>query len=228
MPVGTPIGRSSGPLNIPGAPPPGANMPGGLSIGQSPNKSIKDDDDPGDEDEAAHGGRASSGDKRRRRASSVTAGGTASSLTGQLLIFLAGSSPHSLNSAIPPPALSIPQGGPGPASAQGHPSSATGSMPNQISLGQTPTSPQQQHSSIPNASQNYSTSYGGHPPPQHHQQQGEASPIYGGAHMIPPSNYTYGPSGQAGQQQMGSLAAAQHGHWAPQQQVQQGQHYGRR
>lgn len=218
MPVGTPIGRSSGPLSMPG-PPSGANMPGGLAIGQS-NKSVKDDDDVAEEDEpATHGGRASSGDKRRRRASSTTAGGS--------------SSPHSLNSAIPPPTLSIPPGASGPGSAQAHPPSAGGPIPSQIALGQSPTSPQQQHSQIPPPSQGYSTSYGGHPPPHHQPQQGDGSPIYPGAHMMPPpGSYSYGPGGQAGQQQLGGLAAAaaQHGHWGPPQQtpVQQTGHYGRR
>ncbi|KAF7314434.1 MADS-box domain-containing protein [Mycena kentingensis (nom. inval.)] len=47
MPVGQPIGRSSGPGGSPSS-----NIPGGLSIsGGPPNSSSKEDDEPGDEDE---------------------------------------------------------------------------------------------------------------------------------------------------------------------------------
>ncbi|KAJ7600715.1 SRF-type transcription factor (DNA-binding and dimerization domain)-domain-containing protein [Mycena floridula] len=231
MPVGTPIGRSSGPLSMPGTSP-GTNIPGGLSIGQNPGNTIKDDEDVPDEEEVAHTGRAPPGEKRRRRASSTNTGGQAAT------------SPHSPSSAIPPPALSIPPGTSGPASAQPHPSSAT-TAPAQISLGQSPTSPQPQHSQIPNSSQNYPGSYGGHsshgagsqhPHPGQHQQQADGSPMYATPHMMPQGSYNYSSGGQAGQQQQqqqlgGIPAGSQHGHWGapPQQQrqVQQGQHYGR-
>lgn len=68
MPVGAPIGRSSGQMNMAGPPPPN-NLPGGLSISGAPagNAVKEDEDDDANEDTAAtHGGRASSGDKRRR------------------------------------------------------------------------------------------------------------------------------------------------------------------
>ena len=72
MPVGTPIGRSSNPMNMSAPPPGAANIPGGLSIGQNSAGAMKDGDDDAEEEEAAHGGRPRLGDKRRRPSSSNT------------------------------------------------------------------------------------------------------------------------------------------------------------
>ncbi|THV00855.1 hypothetical protein K435DRAFT_854374 [Dendrothele bispora CBS 962.96] len=233
MPVGAPLGRQSN-LGPPSAPP--SNLPGGLSIGQGQPPVMKEDEDAAqDDDESVRGGRANVGDKRRRRASSnagpppppppAARGG-------------ASTSPHSPNSAIPPP-LSIP---PGSSSQASQPGSATASS--QIAIGNSPTSPQQGHSVPPTSSAQYSPTYAhAHPHPHHSQHPSHQSPsseggMYGAtpAHMIP-SNYAYGTSQQGApgsQQPLGSLAAAatQHGHWTSQQQQQQvagqGGHYGRR
>ncbi|KAF8622493.1 hypothetical protein AX15_006970, partial [Amanita polypyramis BW_CC] len=113
MPIGTPLGRPSGPMSMPGPPPGANNLPGGLSIGNAPSgNSVKEDEDDGDNDDAVHGGRATAGDKRRRRASSTAGAGPPSARSA--------TSPHSPNSTIPPPPLSIPTG-PG----QAQPSPAT-------------------------------------------------------------------------------------------------------
>ena len=102
IPVGPPITRSSGPINIPG--PPTTNIPGGLSISGGPSgPTVKEDENDDDhvDDPAAHGGRATTGDKRRRRNSS-TSGPSSAQPRGA-------TSPHSPNSTVPP--LSIPGSG---------------------------------------------------------------------------------------------------------------------
>ncbi|KAF8158082.1 SRF-type transcription factor (DNA-binding and dimerization domain)-domain-containing protein [Crassisporium funariophilum] len=239
MPVGPPLGRSSGPMSMPG-PPASANIPGGLSISGSPSGGpVKEDDGDDDHHEdtaAVHGGRPTAGDKRRRRGSS-TSGPTAAGSNAR-----GATSPHSPNSTIPPP-LNIPAGGqPQQGAQQPHPShqQQQASQP-QIALG-SPTSPQQQHQQVPAQAGQYSpSSYGHHPgqQPQHHQQQHDTG-LYS-PHMMSPGGYTYpgpgGPPTQGGPgQQLGGLAAAaaQHGHWGGQPQAQQpsqvgqGGHYGRR
>jgi hypothetical protein len=101
-----------------------------------------------------------------------------------------------------------------------------------MAMGASPTSPQQQHASIPQtpSQAQYPAQYGH---TQHHQsQQGEG--MYN-AHMMQPGGYSY--AGAGGQQQLSSLAAAagqhnSHTHWQqPQQQPQAvpgGAHYGSR
>ncbi|KAF5360372.1 hypothetical protein D9756_004914 [Leucocoprinus leucothites] len=225
MPVGTPLNRASGPMNV-GAPPGSNNLPGGLAISGAPaGNPIKEDHDGDEDDEATHGGRATAGDKRRRRVSSATNPRGATS-------------PHTPNATVPPP-LSIPPPGSGqPNSAQPHTAHpAQQQPPPQITLG-SPTSPQQQHTQVTASSpQAYSAGNSYHHPGQqpHHQAPQQQHDMYGG-HTMPPGSYSYASMGAApGQgapgQPLGGLAAAaaQHGHWAPaQQQVQQGGHYGRR
>ncbi|KAF5338969.1 hypothetical protein D9611_008808 [Ephemerocybe angulata] len=221
MPVGPPIGRASGPMSIPGGPPPANNLPGGLSIGNQPGNPSKDEDDDHDDDPAAHGGRASSGDKRRRRASSTTnpPPGSATNARGP-------TSPHSPNATVPPP-LNIPPG------QQGHAQHPSHQPQQSIALG-SPTSPQQHHSQVPSSGQYSSGSYGQHPgQPQTHQQHDAG--MYN-SHMMSPGGYSYpgpgAPPSQGGQQLGGlAAAAASHGHWgqaAQQPPVSQGNHYGRR
>lgn len=103
IPVGPPIGRSSGPMSIPG-PPPAANIPGGLSIPGGPSgPTVKEDENDDDhvDDATAHGGRPAAGDKRRRRGSSTS--GPSSNPRGA-------TSPASPNTNVSP--LSIPGSGP--------------------------------------------------------------------------------------------------------------------
>jgi len=209
MPVGTPIGRTSGPMSMPG---PGANnIPGGLSIGGAPAVTKEDEDEA--EDEAAHAPRT--GEKRRRRGSGTARGGGPSS-------------PQSANAAPPAP-LSIPP----PAQHQHHQQQAA---PPQIALG-SPTSPQHQHQQVPPSPQ-YNSPTSAYGQQQHHQQhhgqqQSPTDPSLYGGHMMPPQ-YSYpgppnGPGAQGGQQLGGlAAAAAQHGHWQPGPQPQVGQGYGRR
>ncbi|EKM79271.1 hypothetical protein AGABI1DRAFT_113847 [Agaricus bisporus var. burnettii JB137-S8] len=221
MPVGTPLNRASGPMSM-GAPPPGSNnLPGGLSISGAPTgNQVKDDQEGDDDEEAVHGGRPTAGDKRRRRVSSATNPRGATS-------------PHTPNASVPPP-LSIPAPGPGqPASAQPHTAHPSQQPPPQISLG-SPTSPQQQHTQVSASSpQTYSGNSYHHPGQQAHHQAAQQHDMYAG-HAMPPGGYSYpgmgAPAGGPGQPLGGlAAAAAQHGHWAqPQQQVQQGGHYGRR
>lgn len=230
MPVGAPIGRSSGPMNIPGGPPPSANIPGGLSIGAgAPNNVKEDDEDDHREDTAAsHGGRPSAGDKRRRRASSTSGPAPQGGNRGA-------TSPHSPNATIPPP-FNIPSGQGG----QPHPSHQ---QPNQsqIALG-SPTSPQQHHPQVSTTSpaQYSAPSYAHHPGQPQHQQQQHDQAIYN-SHLMGTGGYSYPPAAPPSQggpgQQLGGLAAAaatqqpqQHGHWAGQQaQVSPtAQHYGGR
>lgn len=221
MPVGAPLNRASGPMNMGGPPPGSNNLPGGLSISGAPaGNQVKEDHDGDDDDEAAHGGRASAGDKRRRRVSSATNPRGATS-------------PHTPNASVPPP-LSIPPPGPGqPNSAQPHTAHPQQAPPPQISLG-SPTSPQQQHSQVTASSPQAYSANSYHPAQQHHHQTAQHD-MYGG-HTMPPGGYQYpglnAPQGGPGQP-LGGLAAAAaqhgHGHWPPaQQQVQQGGHYGRR
>ena len=227
MPVGTPIGRASNPMSMPG-PPPTSNLPGGLAIGGSSGVAAKDEEDDNDTEDtvATHGGRASSGDKRRRRASSNAApaasGGANRGAT----------SPHSPNASIPP--LSIPPSSQGPQSSshQQHPQQPP---PSQISLG-SPTSPQQQHQQVTASSPaQYSAGmYAHHPGQQQTQQQqqphhqGQHDPSMYPSHLSSPGGYSYPGSGSPAQggpgQPLGGLAnaAAQHGHW------QQQPSYGRR
>lgn len=194
MPVGAPIGRSSGPMSMPG---PGANnnIPGGLSIGGQP-PAPKEDDEEGDDD---HNAQARTGEKRRRRGSGAARGGGPGS-------------PQSPN-AVPPAPLSIPA----PAQHQQHHQQVT---PPQIALG-SPTSPQHQHQQVPPSPQYNSPTAAYGQQQQHHQQhhgqqQSPTDPGMYGGHMMPPQ-YSYpGPNGPAqGGQQLGGLAAAaaQHGHW---------------
>lgn len=209
MPVGTPIGRTSGPMTMPG---PGANnIPGGLAIGGAP-AATKEDEEEG-EDEAAHTPRT--GEKRRRRGSGTARGGGPSS-------------PQSANAAPPAP-LSIPP----PAQHQHHQQQAA---PPQIALG-SPTSPQHQHQQVPPSPQ-YNSPTSAYGQQQHHQQhhgqqQSPTDPSLYAGHMMPPQ-YTYpgapnGPGAQGGQQLGGlAAAAAQHAHWQPGPQPQVGQGYGRR
>lgn len=232
MPIGPPLGRPSA-MSMTGPPP--NNLPGGLTIGTNPSgNSAKDDEDDGDNDDAAasHGGRASAGDKRRRRASSTAGAAPSSNTRGA-------TSPHSPNSTIPPPPLSIPTGaGPAQPSPGGHaPHQNQQAPPSQISLN-SPTSPQQQHQQVSATSPQYQGgSYAHHPGQQHHQQPAQHDASMYGNHLMSPGGYTYGSgpgSGptQGGQPPLGGLAAAaaaQHTHWGPQQpQVGQGSHYGRR
>lgn len=229
MPVGPPLGRSSGPMNIPG-PAPSANIPGGLSISGGANNIKEDEQDDDHHDDAAvsHGGRPNAGDKRRRRGSSTSGPAPPGSNPR------GATSPHSPNATIPPP-LNIPSG-----QAQGQPSHPSHQPPQpQITLG-SPTSPQQQHQQVTASSpgQYPAPSYGHHPGQQHHQQQQHDQPMYS-PHMMS-GGYSYpapgAPPAQGGPgQQLGGLAAAaatqqpQH-HWGAQQpQVGQGgAHYGRR
>ncbi|KAF8889987.1 SRF-type transcription factor (DNA-binding and dimerization domain)-domain-containing protein [Gymnopilus junonius] len=226
MPVGPPLGRSSGPpVNIPGPP---ANIPGGLSISGSSNNNIKEDDpddDHHDDTAASHGGRPSTGDKRRRRGSSTSG-------PAPTAISRGATSPHSPNASIPPP-LNIPAGAP----QGGQPSHPSHQQPQpQIALG-SPTSPQQQHQQVSASSPQYTSPTYGHHPGQapHHQQQQHDQAMYS-PHMMS-GGYTYpGPNASPAQsaQQLGGLAAAaatQHPqqHWGGQQPpVQGGGHYGRR
>ncbi|GAV99873.1 SRF-TF-domain-containing protein [Lentinula edodes] len=226
MPVGAPLGRSS---NIgPPAATPANNMPGGLSIGSTAGGNAKEDEDSVEEDESSRGGRAQVGDKRRRRASSNAGPPPPSSSSNR-----GGptGSPHSVNSTIPPH-LSISSG---TNASQSQPSSAHPGTSPQMSMGASPTSPQQGHAVPPtNSNPQYASSYGHHThhPSQHpsHQQQSPDGGMYGGtpAHMMPAGNYSY-PGNQSnttgGQQQLGGLAAAaaQHGHWGTAQQQQQQQ-----
>jgi len=207
MPVGAPIGRSSGPMGGPGGPPVSSNMPGGLSISGAPSNSSSKDEDENDEDDGSH---ASTGDKRRRRSSATNTSpgrsGAPSSNTRSA------TSPHNSNS-VPPPPLSIPSG--------------------------SPTSPQQQHAPPATSPAQYSAggSYGHHPSqqPTHHQQPHDGQLGYP-SHLMSPTSYSYPqgsappPQGASGGPQLGGLAAAaaQHGHWAPQQGQVQGGGYGRR
>ncbi|RDB18043.1 Serum response factor A [Hypsizygus marmoreus] len=233
LPVGTPIGRTSNPMNMPGGPPAPTNLPGGLSI--NPSGGVPKDDDDGDDGEetSPHGGRASTGSKRRRRASSNAGPPSAGPNRGA-------TSPHSPNASIPP--LSIPNTGQPQQQSQPHQQHQQQQPSSQISLG-SPTSPQQQHQQVTASSpaQYSGASYGHHPgqqqqQPQHHQQPQHDPGMYGG-HMMSPGGYSYpgsgGPPPPGGPgQQLGGLAAAaaQHGHWPQQQppQVGQGGHYGRR
>jgi len=208
LPVGPTLNRAAGPM-----PPPNPNLPGGLAI-SPPQVTVKDDlPDHDDDDAATHGGRPSAGDKRRRRVSSAATNPRSAT------------SPHTPSASIPPP-LSIP---PSAQSTQPHPAHPTQQQP-QIALG-SPTSPQQQHTQVTASSpQTYSAGNSYH---QHHQAPPQQHDIYSG-HSIP-TGYPYpgigappGPGPPT--QQLGGLAAAaaQHGHWAPAQQVQQGGHYARR
>ncbi|KAL9711215.1 transcription factor of the MADS box [Leucoagaricus gongylophorus] len=213
LPVGTTLNRASGPM-----PPPNPNLPGGLAISppQAPNP-VKDDHlpDPDDDDTAVHGGRPSAGDKRRRRVSSAAT--NPRSVT----------SPHTPSASIPPPPpLSIPSSTQPP---QPHPTHPAQQQP-QIALG-SPTSPQQQHTQVTASSpQAYSAGNSYH---QHHQATQQQHDMYSGHSLSTGYPYpgigappTQGPPAQ----QLGGLAAAaaQHGHWAPAPQVQQGGHYARR
>lgn len=221
MPVGTPMGRSSGQMNMP-SPTASNNLPGGLAIsGGAPGNSVKDDDD-GEDDEVSHGGRAAAtGEKRRRRASSTT--GPASNASAASRGGGGATSPHSPNSSIPPAPLSIPPHN------QGQPQ-----QPTQISLGGSPTSPNQQHQQVPPSPQYQGGSYGHHP--SHHHGGQDNAGMYGSHMMPPPGPYSYpgpgGPGGAGTGQGMTGLAQAaaqQHGHWAgPPPQVGQTGHYGRR
>jgi pheromone receptor transcription factor len=225
MPVGTPIGRSSNPLSMPG-PPPTSNLPGGLAIsGGSSGGGPKDEDDDNDTEDtsATHGGRASSGDKRRRRASS-NAAATSSGGANR-----GATSPHSPNASIPP--LSIPPSSQGPQSSQSHQQHQQQPPPSQISLG-SPTSPQQQHQQVSASSPaQYSAGlYGHHPGQQQTQQphhQAQHDPGLYPSHLTSPGGYSYPGGGSPAQggpgQPLGGLAnaAAQHGHW-------QQPNYGRR
>jgi hypothetical protein len=237
MPVGTPLGRSSN-MGQSSAPP-ANNIPGGLAIGSGTGGNTKEDEESVEEEEAARGGRAQAGDKRRRRASSNAAPPPSSSSSNR-----GGptASPHSMNSSIPPPHLSI-SSGTNPSPSQ-PPSAHPGPSP-QMQIAGSPTSPQQGHAAIPGSNnQQYTSSYG-HPHSHHtsqhpsHQQSNDGG-MYGATptHMMPPNSYSYGPGGQgaapSNQQQLGGLAAAaaQHSHWgAAQQQPQvtgQNTHYTRR
>ncbi|KAJ3791201.1 SRF-type transcription factor (DNA-binding and dimerization domain)-domain-containing protein [Lentinula aff. detonsa] len=236
MPVGAPLGRASN-VGQP-ATAPANNIPGGLSIGSSAaSGTTKEDEDSVEEDEASRGGRAQVGDKRRRRASSNAGPPPPSSSSNR-----GGptASPHSVNSTIPPH-LSISSG---TNASQPQPSSAHPGPSPQMSMGPSPTSPQQGHAAIP-ASNNpqYSPSYGHHTHQHPSHQQSPDGGMYGGtpAHMMPAGSYSYAPANQpstaSGQQQLGGLAAAaaQHGHWGTAQQQQQSQqvtgqntHYTRR
>ncbi|KAJ8080490.1 transcription factor of the MADS box [Marasmius tenuissimus] len=222
MPVGTPLGRAA---NVPSAP--SNNIPGGLSIGQSGGGVKEDEDAAQDEDESVRGGRASAGDKRRRASSNATPpqAGSRGPPT----------SPHTSNSAIPPP-LNIP---PGSASSVSQPSSAhpQGPPQPQINLG-SPTSPQQSHNTVPGTSSApYSQSYPHQHAHSHHPSQGAEGGMYGTSpsHMMP-GGYSYpgSQSPQTGGQLTGlaSAAAQQHSHWSPTSQQQpvagQGGHYQRR
>ncbi|KIM40853.1 hypothetical protein M413DRAFT_154651 [Hebeloma cylindrosporum] len=231
MPVGPPLGRSSGPMSIPG-PPPSANIPGGLSISGPPSnvKEDLDDDDHHEDTAASHGGRPSTGDKRRRRGSSTSGPAPPGSNPR------GATSPHSPNASVPPP-LNIPSGQ--PQGGQPHPSHQSQGAQPQIALG-SPTSPQQQHQQIPASSpgQYAGGSYSHHPSQQqHHQQDQHQAGMYTPQHMMPNSQY-YGQGSAPPQggpaQQLGGLAAAaaSHGnpHWGaqPPAQVGQGTHYSRR
>ncbi|PPR04084.1 hypothetical protein CVT24_010657 [Panaeolus cyanescens] len=222
MPVGTPLGRSSGPLNIP-VPPSAANMPGGLAIGAG-GQGVKEDeadDDHHDDQAAAHGGRPSTGDKRRRRGSSTSGPAPGNNARGP-------TSPHSPSATIPPP-LNIP---PGQQQPGGQHQPHQPGQP-QINLG-SPTSPQQQHQQVAGSAAPYTGSYTHHPGQQpHHHQQATHDPNLYSPHMMT-GNYQYptgGPPPQGGPAQpLNNLAAtaANQQPWAPQQQqVSQG-HYSRR
>ncbi|KIK57279.1 hypothetical protein GYMLUDRAFT_46537 [Collybiopsis luxurians FD-317 M1] len=237
MPVGQPLGRSS---NLGQTATPANNIPGGLSIGSgSAGAATKEDEESVEEDEAARGGRAQVGDKRRRRASSNAGPPPPSSSSGR---GGPATSPHTMNASVPAPHLTI---SPGANSSSSQPPSAHPGSSNQMTLGGSPTSPQQGHAAVPPANnQQYGSSYG-HPHSHHTSQHPSHQPsadggMYGAAptHMIPPGSYSYAPGSQAtasgGQPQLGGLAAAaaQHGHWQQQQQPQQvagqGGHYSRR
>lgn len=217
MPVGTPIGRSSGPLNMSG-PAPNTNMPGGLSIGQNSGPVHKEAEDEGEEND-----RRPSGDQQRRTSSS-----NIGSRQGP-------TSPQSANATVPPP-LSIPPPSAGPQSAAPQQSAGPNSAHPGLAHGQ-PTSPPQQHSQVPLTPSQSQYPYG-HGPPTPHQAhhpppgQGDNN-MYQQGHMMG-SSYTYG-SNQTPQQPLGGLAAAAAAHhqqqWGPQppaQAVQGGPHYGRR
>ncbi|KAJ7920424.1 SRF-type transcription factor (DNA-binding and dimerization domain)-domain-containing protein [Mycena leptocephala] len=148
MPVGEPLGRSSGPMGGPGGPPVSNNIPCATS------SSSKDDDEPTDDEEAApQGSHALTGDMRRRRSCSTNASSVSSSAPSS---DTGATSPH-LSNVVPPPPLSISSGGPPPQHSQ----NAIGS----------PTSPQQQHQ--PPATSPAQSSAGGlyHPAQQQQQHQ---------------------------------------------------------
>ncbi|KAF8645143.1 hypothetical protein AX16_007971 [Volvariella volvacea WC 439] len=222
MPVGTPIGRSSGPMNMPG--PNTNNLPGGLSISGNPTGSpVKDDEAEGEEDEHRP-------DKRRRRTSSAAGPSPTSGPNSAR----GATSPHSPNSTIPPP-LSIPQTQGQPQAQPSHPQHPQ--QPPQISLSPTSTSPSQQHQQVATSPAQYSGgSYGHHPAqPPHHQAPQQHDAMYS-SHMMAAGGYSYpgpgGPPSAGPTQQLGGLAAAaaQHNHWPPNQQPQVGQggHFGGR
>ena len=77
MPIGTPIGRSANPVNMPGSHGGPANVPGGLSISGSKDETEEagDDADGGDNAGDRSGGAANNngGGRKRRRTSSSAA-----------------------------------------------------------------------------------------------------------------------------------------------------------
>ncbi|KAH8104807.1 SRF-TF-domain-containing protein [Cristinia sonorae] len=235
MPIGTPIGRSANPVNMPGTHAGGpANVPGGLSISGSTKDEAEDGGDDADgADNADRSGAAANnnGGGRKRRRTSSTAAATANSAAANATRNQAppantasamtqnpssaqqqapATSPHT-RTTMPLPIP--PAGAQGAAVAQMSPTQPMPSLDHQQHRGQQPPSPNYAHAPYPGGDM-----YG---------QQPGGQPGYGPGPGAPgPPYYATGhDSGAAAAQQPGM--PAQHPGW-PQPGVQQGNHYGRR
>lgn len=201
MPVGTPLGRSSGPMSAPGphspsspAPPP--NVPGGLAIGGGKEDDSNDADShdqpgapPDVQDPAERGGR-----KRRRASSTTTAPTTRSSAQAAPPPPPPASSTSPSSTQPPPP--------PPPAATTSPHGRQTMPLPNAMAMpGSAPPQQQQMqpqspsYAAYPGGDPNMYPGYGGQPqqgPPQG-SPYGYVQPPPG--HEQPPNNMTWGASG---------------------------------
>ncbi|THG97289.1 hypothetical protein EW026_g4669 [Hermanssonia centrifuga] len=217
MPVGTPLGRSSGPMNVnnphtpstPSAPP---NVPGGLAIGGKDEDSTDGHDGheqvPGMPEVGPPPETNERASRKRRRTSGAT---TSPGGRG-----VAPAPPPSAAAAPPPTATSpqqtSPQQGPSAPSTSPHSRSAM-PLPNPLAIPPGP-GPTQQAQMQPQ-----SPSYTAYP-------SGDPNGMYAGyANQPPPPGppqYGYPPPPQGHDQQQAGMA------WGPAPGVQQGGHYGRR
>ena len=200
MPVGTPINRTSMPMQHP------PNVPGGLAIGSAP--SSKEDDQQEESEDAPVPGDGGRNPRKRRRASSSVnqpRGNNSPAVSGSSAAPQAGApsqSPHARPGQIPPgaPPISIPGVAP--------------QMPLE-------SSPRQGQAAPPPTSPNYAQPAGGYPPaPASGDPNMYAHSGYPGA--PPPQQYaTFGHDGAA-------QSAVNQNPWASAQGVQHGGQYARR